>query len=163
LRGKVDFHVLETQREYVYGFGSDFKTREPRFLRSADGGRSWKRLSAPEMLAGLAISPRNPHEIVALGERRGYFSADGGSTWRPRDVPGGLVTWTPELGLIAVDLEGVIRQADEPMGEWEDVGRLDGSPAALEGVGDEVLAATHDSRVLSSRDGGKTWDELVRP
>jgi hypothetical protein len=29
MRGDVDFHVLEAQRDTVYGFGSDWKTREP--------------------------------------------------------------------------------------------------------------------------------------
>jgi hypothetical protein len=163
LRGEVDFHVLEAQGETVYGFGSDFETREPRFLRSEDGGRSWERLTPPEPLTGLAIDPRDPRRIVALGEQRGYVSRDGGSTWRPRDVPGGLVTWTPEVGLVAADFRGVIRQTDDPMGEWEEVGRLGGSPAALEGVDDELLAATHEARVLSSRDGGASWEEILRP
>ena len=48
----------------------------------------------------------------------------------------------------------------DPPGE---VGRLPGPPAALEGVGDELLAATHDPRVLTSRDGGKTWRDLLDP
>jgi photosystem II stability/assembly factor-like uncharacterized protein len=60
-----------------------------------------------------------------------------------------------------VDLEGVVRHASEPTGQWSEVGRLPGAPAALEGVGDELLAATHDSRVLTSRDGGKTWRDLL--
>jgi hypothetical protein len=162
LRGEVDFHVLEVQGEIVYGFGSDFETRDARFLRSDDGGRSWKRLSPPELLTGLAIDPRDPQHIVALGEQRGYVSRDGGSHWRPLGIPGGMVTWTPEVGLAAVDLGGVIRRADEPTGEWKQVGSLGDSPAAIEGVQDEVLAATHDARVLSSRDGGKTWHELLR-
>ena len=42
-----------------------------------------------------------------------------------------------------------------------EVGRIPGPPAALEGVGNELLAATHDSRVLASRDGGKTWRDLL--
>jgi hypothetical protein len=163
LRGEVDFHVLEAQGEVVYGFGSDFETRDPRFLRSADGGRSWKRLSPPEPLIGLAIDPRDPRHIVALGERRGHVSRDGGASWRPLGVPGGLVTWTRELGLVAVDLGGVIRAAAEPTGDWKEVGRLGGSPAALEGVRDELLAATHDTRVLSSRDGGESWHEILGP
>lgn len=163
LRGEVDFHVLEAQGDVVYGFGSDFETREARFLRSRNGGRSWERLSPPEPLSGLAIDPRDPRRIVALGEQRGYFSRDGGATWRPRGVPGGLVTWTPEAGLVAADFEGVIRRADHPMGGWTEVGRLGGAPAALEGVGEELLAATHDARVLSSADGGRTWEEIVRP
>jgi hypothetical protein len=161
LRGDVDFHVLEALGEIVYGFGSDFETREARFLRSDDGGRSWRRLSPPEALTGLAIDPRDPRHIVALGEQRGYVSRDGGSRWRPLPIPGGLGTWTPELGLVTVDFGGVIRGADEPSGEWKELGSLGGDPAAFEGVRDELLAATHDGRVLSSRDGGKDWQEIL--
>lgn len=161
LRGEVDFHVLEAQVSTVYGFGSDFESREARFLRSQDSGRSWKRLAPPEALLGLAIDPSDPSRIVALGEQRGYVSRDGGSRWRPLAVPGGLVTWTRELGLIAIDLDGAVRRASEPEGEWKEVGRLGGTPAALEAVGAEVLAATHDSQVLSSHDAGKTWRKLL--
>jgi len=161
LRGDVDFHVLEAQGKTVYGFGSDWDTREARFLRSDDRGRTWTRLSAPVGLLGLAIDPHDPRVSVALGEQRGWLSTNGGSTWRPLPVPGGMATWTRELGLITVDLQGVIRHAAEPTGEWNEVGRIPGTPAALEGVADELLAATHESRVLSSRDGGKTWRDLL--
>ena len=98
---------------------------------------------------------------VALGEQRGWVSRDGGASWRPLPTPGGIVTWTKELGLVAVDLGGVIRTASEPTGEWNEVGRIPGTPAALEAVGDELLAATHESQVLSSLDGGKTWSDLL--
>jgi hypothetical protein len=60
-----------------------------------------------------------------------------------------------------VDFGGVIRGADEPSGEWKELGSLGGDPAAFEGVRDELLAATHDGRVLSSRDGGKDWQEIL--
>jgi len=162
LRGEVDFHVLEAQGRTVYGFGSDWETREAMFLRSDDRGRTWTRLRPPEALLGLAIDPANPNMTVALGEQRGWLSRDGGATWRPLSVPGGMVTWTPELGLIAVDTEGVIRHASEPTAEWNEAGRLPGPPAALEGVGDEVLAATHESQILSSRDGGQTWQDVLK-
>ena len=163
LRGEVDFHVLEAQGDVVYGYGSDFETREPRFLASADGGRSWEQLSPPEPLTGLAIDPSESRRIVGLGEERAYFSRDGGSTWRPIGLFGGFIAWTPEVGLVAAGFDGVIRNADDPMGEWKELGQLDGSPAALEGVGDEMLAATHDGRVLSSRDGGSSWRECFAP
>jgi hypothetical protein len=116
LRGDVDFHVLEAQGESVYGFGSDWNTREARFLRSDDKGRTWTRLTPPEELLGLAIDPQDPRVSVALGEQRGWLSRDGGASWRPLPIPG---------------------------------------------VGDELLAATHESRVLSSRDRGKTWRDLL--
>jgi hypothetical protein len=161
LRGEVDFHVLEAQGKTVYGFGSDWDTREARFLRSDDGGRTWTRLTPPEALLALAIDPRDPRVSVALGEERAWVSRDGGASWRPLAAPGGLVTWNGELGLIAVDLDGVVRAAPEPSAEWNEVGRLPGTPAALEAVGDELLAATHTSQVLSSRDAGKTWRDLL--
>ena len=161
LRGKVDFHVLEAQGQTVYGIGSDWDTREARFLRSDDRGRTWTRLAPPEGLLALAIDPQDPRVSVALGEQRGWVSRDGGSSWRPLPIPGGMVTWNREQGLIAIDLDGVIRGASEPTGEWNEIGRLPGTPAALEAAGEEVLAATHESRVLSSSDGGKTWKDLL--
>jgi photosystem II stability/assembly factor-like uncharacterized protein len=162
LRGEIDFHVLEARKKTVYGFGSDWDTREARFLRSDDGGRTWTRLSPPEGLLGLAIDPQDARVSVALGEQRGWLSRDGGASWRPLAIPGGLVAWTRELGLVAVDLQGTIRRASEPSGAWKEVGRLPGPPAAFEGVGDELLAATHESQVLSSRDGGRTWSALLK-
>ena len=161
LRGAADFHVLEAEGNTVYGFGSDWETREPRFLRSDDRGRSWTRLTPPEGLLSLAIDPQDPRVSVAVGEQRGWISRDGGATWRPLPIPGGLVIWTRELGLIAVDLGGVVRSASEPTGQWNEVGQLPGTPAALEGVDGELLGATHESQILSSRDGGKTWRDLL--
>jgi photosystem II stability/assembly factor-like uncharacterized protein len=135
LPGDVDFHALEAQGRIVYGFGSDWDTREARFLRSDDGGRTWTRLTPPEGLLGLAIDPQDSRVSVALGEQRAWVASDGGASWRPLPIPGGVVTWTRELGLIAVDLDGVVRSASDPTGEWDEVGRLPGAPAALEGVG----------------------------
>ena len=161
LRGDVDFHVLEALKRTVYGFGSDWETREARLLRSDDRGRTWTRLTPPEELLALAIDPEDPRVSVALGEERGWISRNGGASWRPLAIPGGLVAWSRELGLVAIDAGGVVRSASEPTAEWNDVGRLPGTPAALEGVGDELLAATHESRVLSSHDGGRSWRDLL--
>src|SRR5688500_9847301 len=69
LHGEVDFHVLEATGTRVYGYGSDFATREPRFLSSDDGGRTWKRLQAPEPLVSLAVSPEDPDALIASGVR----------------------------------------------------------------------------------------------
>ena len=110
----------------------------------------------------MPIDPQDDRVSVALGEKRGWISRDGGGSWRPLAVPGGMVAWTRELGLIAVDLEGVVRSASEPTDDWKEIGRLPGPPAAVEGVGDELLAATHESQVLSSRDGGRTWRDLLK-
>ena len=161
LRGEVDFHVLEARGRTVYGFGSDFDTRDARFLRSANGGRSWERLTPPEPLLSLAIDPDDPARIVALGEKRGHLSRDGGETWRPLPVPSGLVTWTRDAGLVAVDLEGTVRKASDPEQDWHEVGQVEAPPAAFDAAGNELLLATHEPRVLGSTDGGQSWTDLL--
>ena len=100
LRGKVDFPCTR-------GAGRN-RVRIRERLRHARGalpskrgrtdahGFGWHR---PRRYAGLAIDPRDPRHIVALGEQRGYVSRDAGSRWRPLGTPGGLVTWTRELGV----------------------------------------------------------------
>jgi hypothetical protein len=161
LRGEVDFHVLEAQGRTVYGFGSDFDTREPRFLRSGDGGRSWERLAPPEPLLALAIDPEDPMRIVALGEERGHTSRDGGKTWRPLPLPGGFVTWTRDAGAVAIDLAGTVRKAEDPEDDWQEAGQVGAPPAAFDASGNELLVATHEPRVLSSTDGGQSWTDLL--
>ncbi len=145
----------------MYGFGSDFETREPRFLSSEDRGRSSKRLSPPAELTGLAIDPRDSRHIVALGEQRGYVSRDGGSRWRPLAVPGGMVTWTSELGLVAADPAGAIRTADDPTGKWSG----SGASAAARPQSKEWETSSSPRRTTPGYfhpvDGGKSWRAIL--
>jgi hypothetical protein len=60
LQGAMDFHVLETAGQRIYGFGADWETREERLLVSDDRGQSWRRRPAPEPLIDLAVAPRAP-------------------------------------------------------------------------------------------------------
>jgi len=152
--------VLEASGRTVYGFGSDFDSRASCAAKTADAAGPACPAGAAALLS-LAIDPADRRHIVALGEERGYVSRDGGSRWRPLSVPGGLVTWTQDLGLVAIDLEGTVRRAEQPGATWAEVSDLDGPPAAVEGVDDELLAARHDSVVLSSTDGGRTWRPLL--
>jgi hypothetical protein len=59
LQGDVDFHVLEASGDRIYGYGSDFDSREPRFLTSDDGGQSWQRMTTSEPLLSLATDRRS--------------------------------------------------------------------------------------------------------
>jgi hypothetical protein len=94
LLGKVDFHVLEASGQRIYGYGSDFDSRQPRFLASDDRGASWRQLQAPEPLIALAISPASARTLIAAGEQRVYSSRDGGRSWRTINAPAaGLLAW----------------------------------------------------------------------
>jgi hypothetical protein len=164
LQGEVDFHVLEARGERIYGYGSDFDSREARFMTSADGGRSWQRLAEPEPLVSLAIAPSDPREIIASGEQRVYRSSDGGESWRPVDAPApGLLTWNGH-GVFLVGGNGEVWRADGAEGPWDERQPVDGQPAAWDsGPRDELLAALHDGTIKLSVDGGKRWTIRSRP
>ena len=164
LQGEVDFHVLEASGERVYGYGSDFESREPRFLTSADGGKSWRGLTPPEPLISLAISPTSPDAIIASGEQRVFRSLNAGKTWRPIDAPStGLLAWN-RAGLFVVGANGDAWRADAADRPWQPKTSIGGSPAALDsGPRDELLVALHDGTVQQSTDGGESWTVRSRP
>ena len=76
LLGERDFHVLEAAGPRVYGYGSDFESRQAGLLVSDDGGRSWEGRTPPEPLLSLAIDPGDPERVVASGENGLHASTD---------------------------------------------------------------------------------------
>jgi hypothetical protein len=158
LLGKRDFHVLEARGKRVYGFGSDFESREAGLLVSDDGGRSWEERTPPEGLVALAIDPANKDRVVASGERWLYVSSDGGRGWRQVDGESSLLAW-PEPGqLFSVDARGTVTISDDAGRTWEEVGEVGGEPAAFEGgEAEDLYVALHDGTVKRSADGGASW------
>ena len=124
--------------------------------RSADGGRTWKRLGLThtERIARIAIDPRHPGVVLvaAMGHEwgphpeRGIFrSADGGVTWRrvlyTNDTSGGCdVQFDPSHPGIAY--AGLYDYARQP---WH---FRSGGPG---------------SGLYRSTDGGETWSKLTDP
>ena len=162
LLGKVDFHVLEAAASRVYGFGSDFETREPRFLVSDDRGRSWHRRDPPAPLVALAVDPRDSASVVASDGEALFESRDAGRTWRPTDGPGGLLAWSPAGDLSVVTATGDVHRR-EGYGEFKSVGEVGGEPAAYDSGSDALLVALHDGTIKQSRDGGRTWRVRSKP
>ena len=164
LQGEVDFHVLEASGRRIYGYGSDFDSREPRFLTSGDRGVSWRRLDAPEPLIALAISPADAGTLIASGERRVYSSSDGGRSWRAIDAPAaGLLAWNA-VGAFLVGLDGRVWRGANGGASWREVAAVGGQPAAFDsGRGDELLVALHDGTIKRSDDRGASWTVRAQP
>ena len=164
LQGSVDFHVLEARGQRVYGYGSDWESREPRFLTSSDGGGRWQRLKAPEALISLAISPHDPDTLVVAGDRHVYSSRDAGRSWKKIQAPSpGLLAWT-RSGLFVVDREGRVWRDAPTDGTWRSAGSVRGQPAAFDSASDEeLLVASHDGTIVSSLDDGRSWAVRSRP
>jgi hypothetical protein len=163
LLGKRDFHVLEAAGARVYGYGSDFESREASLLVSSNGGRDWQERTPPEPLSSLAIDPDNPDHVVATGEGGSYSSTDGGKGWRPLSGDAGLLAWTDSRGLFRVHLDGSVSRSSDGGRSWEPTGATGGPPAAFDSAGDELYVALHDGTIKRSRDDGRTWRLRSRP
>lgn len=162
LLGKRDFHVLEAAGSRIYGFGSDFESREEGFLVSDDAGRSWDQRDVPEPLIALAVDPQNRDRIIASGERRLFQSSDAGRSWRPLEGPPGLLAWTDRI--VVVDARGTSHSAAGLSQRLRPAGKIGGQPAALDsGERNELYVALHDGKVKRSADGGRSWTLRSRP
>ena len=161
LLGKADFHALESAGEIVYGSGSDFESREYRFLVSEDRGRTWKRRRPPEPIASIAINPEDARSILASGSK-GLYSSDGaGRRWRSLDGPPGLLVFAAPDELYLIPADGRVFVRDGP--RWIERGDVGDAPAAFEaGRGGELLVALHDGSVKVSSDGGLSWTLRTR-
>jgi photosystem II stability/assembly factor-like uncharacterized protein len=157
LLGEVDFHVLESAGERVYGFGSNFRTREATFLASSDAGESWEERAVPELLVSLAIDPRDSRHLVAAGEQQTFASGDEGRTWRPLSDVAGLLTWAAPEALHVVASDGSTALSADGGRSWKETGSVGGAPAAFEAAAGTLYVALHDGTVKQSFDGGKTW------
>ena len=164
LQGQADFHVLEAARETVYGFGSDFQTREERLLVSVNGGKDWEQRATPRPLTDLAIDPQQPEQIVASTERGLVSSSDGGRRWGTLAGGAGLLAWGGHGTPLARRCGGEGRPERRRGKRWRAVGEVGGEPAAFAADGPENLyVALHNGTIKRSRDGGASWAVRSRP
>ncbi|MDQ3720442.1 MAG: glycoside hydrolase [Actinomycetota bacterium] len=157
LLGKRDFHALEAAGGRVYGYGSDFQTREQGLLVSADGGRTWSARRAPEPLLTLSAHGARPERVLAGGTRAIWRSDDGARAWRRLEGPGGLVAAGPDGRAYRVSLDGSVAVSHDAGSTWRAGGRVGGEPAAFELSGGNLYVALHDGTIKQSADEGRTW------
>jgi photosystem II stability/assembly factor-like uncharacterized protein len=165
--------------ERVYAFaqapdGALFAALTGHVGRSGDGGQTWTYGNAglhPEMpvLDLVVVQQEGEGYTLYAASRDGvYWSADQGRTWdRHQRGLGGVeveaLAWAAGGGMLAATPAGLYRRAPGAE-QWE--------PAAqafqhkrfytLSGdAGSHTMYAGMQSGLLQSRDGGKTWEEVV--
>jgi len=113
----------------------------------------------------LAIGPENSRRLVASTDRGMFASADAGARWRPlRDGLAGLLAWPAADRLFLVDGQGLVSRSDDAGRTFEVVGSIGGPPRVHQPRRDEKLyAALGDGNVVSSGDGGATWEVRATP
>ena len=158
LLGEADFHVLRASGQRVLGINS----LDGRLLVSEDAGRTWRRETLPEPLTDIAFHPDDPRRLAGTGEDGFYVSPDAGASWRRVSAgAAGLIAWPAADRLFLVDGSGRLGKSSDGGRHFEDVGATGAPPAAFEADGEDLYLATHDNRILVSRDGGRSWETRV--
>jgi hypothetical protein len=159
-QGESDFHALTSSAAGVIGFDGSL-------LRSTDG-REWQNLTIPAQPASLAASPDGA-QVLATTQQGLQRSDDAGTSWS--QVEGApllqVVDWADSgTDVIGVDPAGQVWRSRDGGGSWEEGPQLGAAPQAVHvtdsGDDEQVLVVT-SAALLESRDGGRTFDELLGP
>jgi hypothetical protein len=158
LLGEADFHALQVAHGRVYGYDAT----GGRFMVSGDR-RGWQVRSTVELL-GVAVSPADPELVVATTGRRLLRSTDGGRRWQPIQGPALVVLdWGGPDGLWGVTADGQVWRSRDATGTWQRPGQLGGQPEALLAHESRLYAAVSGQGIVSSADGGRSWQVEYRP
>lgn len=158
LSGAADFHGLRAAHGAVYGYNST----DGAFMVSTDR-RTWEKRSTVAM-AAFAVSPTDPHSVLAAGRGGVQRSSDGGRTWQ-------TVAGSPALSVLAWDQagqtwgvapDGRVWRSTDGGGAWQQRGAVPGQPVAITAAGRTLFVALTGDRIVGSSDGG-TWATRYAP
>lgn len=157
LLGEADFHALQIAHGLVYGYDATGQ----RFMVTSDRSR-WQVRSTVE-LAGFAVSPTDPELVVATTGRVLLRSTDGGRHWQQLQGPALLVVdWADQAGLWGIAADGQVWHSPDAARTWRRPGRVGGQPEALLADQGRLYAAVVEVGIVSSADGGQTWQLRYR-
>jgi len=160
LLGEADLHVLRAAGERIYGVDSGTGA----FVTSANGGRSWQQRTPPAPVFDLAVAPGDAERLIAATEQGLFASRDTGRTWRPLRDDIGLLAWPVPDALYLVDGSGQVSRSSDGGREFEQAGSIGTQPEAFSANGArELYAAVHGGEVVTSGDGGASWETRSGP
>ncbi len=150
---RIRIHPKNPDLLYVAVLGDLFKATEERGVyRSADGGKTWKRVLFSNSNAGvvdLVMDPNNPRILFA-------------STWRIRRTPYSLESGGEGSGL------WMTRDGGD---NWTEITKNEGLPKGVWGITGLAISPVNSNRIYAlienenggvhrSDDGGKTWKRV---
>ena len=160
--GDADLHKLVFKHGRLYAWDAVLSA----MVISEDGGRSFTENFTPRgLIIDFEVDPEDPELILAATDEQLFRSEDEGASWRPlQPGQGTRLAWTAPEKLYRALADGTVSVSSDAGESFEQVGKVDGEPYALDPLGpDELNMALSDGTVLHTDDGGQTWEELFRP
>ena len=163
--GPVDFHQMDVSKAnptVIYGVHGGLQI-------SRDGGRSWNRAGpAPDGLIDLAASSTDATRVYAATQQGLFVSTDGGRVWQPAHLlrrPVSMIEVAADGSVYAFMLGSGLLRAKEPSLNWQTLSNDLGDRYLVHFALDpedpaRLYASTHQNELLSSSDGGRTWQRL---
>lgn len=161
--GPVDFHQMDVSRADPYLIYGVFRGLQI----SEDGGNTWK-MSAktPPGLIDLAASAGDTQTLYAATQQGLLISRNRGQSWQPAHFnrsPASMVQAAGDGSVYAfVGGLGLLRSPDDSM-RWAPLNNDFGDTYLLHlavdaNYPDILYAITNKKEVLTSQDGGRTWE-----
>jgi len=154
LNGEADFHALEYRHDRVYGYDS----HSGRVMVSSDK-RFWDR-RAQIQTVDIAVSPRNPDELLATTPDGLLSSGDGALTFSSVDATPPLVflSWPDQGSLVGVDPTGSVYSSDDSGARWQARRALGERPQAILAAGGGLVFVATDRAIHRSTNNGVTFE-----
>jgi hypothetical protein len=160
--GDADLHKIVFRHGRLYAWDAVLSA----LIVSEDGGRSFAEHFTPRgLIIDFEVDPEDPAHVLAATDDVLFRSEDEGESWRPLvRGEGSRLAWPEPDRLYLAAKDGTVSVSEDGGDRFDEVGRVDGEPYALDPVsGDELYLALSDGTILHSEDGGSGWEEEFRP
>src|ERR1044072_8325138 len=116
LLADADLHALEARGGVVVGQPAE----EARLLLSRDGGRSFRKRTAPGVALDVDVDPSKPGHIAITTEEGGSVPPTAGGSWRRRAVLAGPAprAWSAHGPLFRGEAGGAARVSEDAGATW---------------------------------------------
>jgi len=158
LGGEKDFHAIDVAGPLIYAYGSDGQ-----LMRTTDR-RSWSTVLRGPDLIDIAANPQQPEQVLVTTGAGELLRLNTAGSPRLRPVPGAPpLTFIDRIArgnVVGIDENGQVFSSDRDGRSWARLSSLPGAPEALNVQSETWLAAT-EWGVYSSKDAGRSWQQLI--
>lgn len=155
LQGEADFHILEPAGDVLYAYDAT----SGRLVRTEDREIFEEVLTAP-LLSVAATQAQD--QLIATTDQGQLISVDA-ATGGTRKLGGPTTIYldtAPDGTLAGIGPDGAVRISTDDGQSWEEVGSIDGRPAAFT-ISEQGWYAATETTVLRSTDAGATWTRVL--